>query len=214
MAVGHCWANWPLVDPRWPLHDLWPQHCISLCSGVLPTKFGDHGALLSKLTLLDPSWPLHDLWPQQCITLWSEILPTKFGGHRAFLSNLTPGWPQMTPTWPLTPEYALRCGQGFYSPNLVAIGHSWTIWPLDDLWPVGSRRKVDGSPQLAKPYPVPSFSSVGRSTAERIATQTDMANLLIYINFIIKVHKIHLWIILSNNTLSTQYKANANIKSV
>ena len=104
VAVGHCWANWPLLDPRWPLHDPWPQQCISLCSGVLPTKFGDHRALLSKLTLLDPSWPLHDLWPQQCITLWSGILPTKFGGHRAFLSNLTPGWPQMTPTWLLTPK--------------------------------------------------------------------------------------------------------------
>ena len=103
VAVGHCWAIWPLLDPGWPLHDLWPQRCISLWSGVPPTKFGGHRALLSKLTLLDPIWPLHDLWPQQCITLWSEILPTKFGGHRAFLSNLTPGWPQMTPTWPLTP---------------------------------------------------------------------------------------------------------------
>ena len=67
----------------------------------------------------------------------------------------------MTPTWPLTPEMhyrnALHCGQGFYSPNLVSIGHSWTIWPLDDLWPVGSQRKVDGSPQLAKPYPRAKF---------------------------------------------------------
>ena len=93
MVVGHCWANWPLLDPRWPLHDLWPQQCISLCSGVLPTKFGDHRALLSKLTLLDPSWPLHDFWPQQCTTLWSGVLLTKFGSHRAFLDDLTSGWP-------------------------------------------------------------------------------------------------------------------------
>ena len=86
-----------------------PQQCIMLRSGVLPTKFGGHRALLSKLT---PTWPLHDLWPQQCITLWSGTLATKFGGHRAFLSNLTPGWPWMTPAWPLTPamHYALvRC---------------------------------------------------------------------------------------------------------
>ena len=114
--------SWPLHDlwPQqcitlgsgWPLHDLWPQQCISLCSGVLPTKFGGHRALLSKLTLLDLNWPLHDLWPQQCITLGSGILPTKFGGHGAFLSNLTPGWPQMTPSWPLTPamHYALVRG--------------------------------------------------------------------------------------------------------
>ena len=132
----------------------------------------------------------------KCITLWSGVLPTKFGDHRALLSKLTPTWPQLTPTWSLTPAMhyglvrysshqiwwpqgipkefdpwltpddpcmtfdpssALRSGQEFYSPNLVAIGHSWTIWPLDDLWPVGSRRKVDGSPQLAKPYPRAKF---------------------------------------------------------
>ena len=151
----------PLVDPGWPLHDLWPQQCITLWSGVLPTKFGGHRALL-RWPLLDPSWPLHDLRPQQCITLWSEVLPTKFGDHRALLSKLTPTWPQLTPTWPLTPAMhygsvrdsshqiwwpkgiskqfdpwltpddpcmtfdpssALRFGQGFFLPNLVAIEH-------------------------------------------------------------------------------------------
>ena len=48
-------------DPGWPLHDLWPQKCITLWSGVLPTKFGGHRALLSKLThsqpQLTPTWP-------------------------------------------------------------------------------------------------------------------------------------------------------------
>ena len=152
VAIGHFKAIWPLVDPEWPLHDLWPQQFIMLGSGVLPIKFGGHRALLSELTpnwpqltpiwpltpsnvlcsgqgfflanlvaighclanwpLFDPSWPLHDLWPQQCVTLWSDILTTKFGGHRAFLSNLTPGWPQVTPAWPLTPamHYALVRG--------------------------------------------------------------------------------------------------------
>ena len=70
------------------------------------------------------------------------------------------------------PRNALRCGQGFYSPNLVAIGHSWTIWPLDDLWPVGSQRKVDGSPQLAKPYPPAKFQ-LRRSKHGRTHSETD-----------------------------------------
>ena len=86
----------------WPLHDLWPQQRIRLWSGILPTKFGGHRALLSKLA---PTWPnltVHDLRPQQCVTLWSGVLPTKFGGHRALLSKLTPTWPQLTPIdlWP------------------------------------------------------------------------------------------------------------------
>ena len=111
---------------------------------------------------------------------WSGILPTKFGGHRALLSNLTPGWPRMTPTWPLTPAMhyalvrgsshkiwwpkdiakqidpystpadpymtfdpnnALRSGQGFFPPNLVAIGHLLSnltpTWPqLTPTWPL------------------------------------------------------------------------------
>ena len=54
VAIGHCQTSWPLLDPSWPLHDLWPQQCSTLWSGVLPTKFGDHRALLSKLT---PTWP-------------------------------------------------------------------------------------------------------------------------------------------------------------
>ena len=168
------------VDLGWLVHDLWPQQCITLWSWVLPTKFGGHRALLSKLT---PTWPeltLHDLWPQQCIMFWSGILPTKFGGHRALLSNLTPGWPRMTPAWPLTPAMhyalvrgsshkiwwpkdiakqidpyltpadpymtfdpnnALCSGQGFFPPNLVAIGHLLSnltpTWPqLTPTWPL------------------------------------------------------------------------------
>ena len=103
VATGHFKGIWPLVDLGWPVHDLWPQQYITLWSWVLPTKFGGHRAFLSNLTLVDPWWPLHDLWPQQCITLWPGVLPTKFGGHRALLSKLTPTWPQLAPTWPLTP---------------------------------------------------------------------------------------------------------------
>ena len=102
VAIGHCEVSWPLLDPRWPLHDLWSQQCITLWSGILPTKFGGHRTLLSNLTpggpRMTPAWPL----PQQCITLWSGVLLTKFGGHMELPSKLTPTWPQLTPTWPLT----------------------------------------------------------------------------------------------------------------
>ena len=63
VAIGHCLAYWPLLDPSWSLHDLRPQQCITLSSGVFPTKFGGHMALLSKLTPSWTSWLQHDLWP-------------------------------------------------------------------------------------------------------------------------------------------------------
>ena len=103
VAIEHFKAKWLLLDPSWPLHNIWPQQCITHLLGVLPTKFGGYRALLSKLT---------PTWPQQCITLWSDVLSSKFGCHRAYLSNLTPTWPRLTPTWPLTPamHYALVRG--------------------------------------------------------------------------------------------------------
>ena len=56
----------------------------------------------------DSSWPLTP----------AGILPTIFGSQRAFLSNLIPACPHFS--------------QGTLLPNLVAIGHSWIIWPLVD----------------------------------------------------------------------------------
>ena len=111
VAIGHFQAIWPLVDPGWTWHDLWPHQCISLWSGVLSTKFGGHRAFLSNLT---SGWPGHDLWPQQCITLWSGVLSTKFGGHRALSSNLTSGWPN----WPqhdLWPQQCITLWSGVLS---------------------------------------------------------------------------------------------------
>ena len=120
VAIGHCYANWPL---------------------------------------LDPSWPLHDLWPHQCFMLWSEILSIKFGGHKAFLSNLTPGWPPawLTPDNPymtFDPSNALCFGQGFYSPNLVAIGHFQVrLTPGWYLTPGGVASKI--CPQTSWACPLP-----------------------------------------------------------
>ena len=91
VAIGHCYANWPLFDPSWPLHDLWPQQCIMLWSGIL----GGHRAFPSNLT---SGWPLHDLWPQQCTTLWLGVLLTKFGSHRVFLKQIDP-WMTFDRRW-------------------------------------------------------------------------------------------------------------------
>ena len=57
--------------------------------------------------------------------LWSGVLPTKFGGNRAFLSKLTLPDPFMT----FDPSNALRFGQGFFPPNLVATGISMQLTP-------------------------------------------------------------------------------------
>ena len=69
VAIGHIKAIWPLLDPGWPLHDLWPQQCITLWSGVLPTKLGSQRAYSSILTSgwpwLTPAWPLTPAMPQK-----------------------------------------------------------------------------------------------------------------------------------------------------
>ena len=54
VAIGHFQAYWPLLDPDWPLRDLWHQQCITLWSGILLTKFGGHRAFLNNLP---PTWP-------------------------------------------------------------------------------------------------------------------------------------------------------------
>ena len=50
-------CGWPNLTP----HDLRPQHCTTLWSGVLPTKLGSHGAFLSNWSpgwlWLTPAWP-------------------------------------------------------------------------------------------------------------------------------------------------------------
>ena len=52
-------ASCPWFTPSWPLYDFWPEQCIILWSGVLPTKFGDHMAFLMQVDLFwDNLWPL------------------------------------------------------------------------------------------------------------------------------------------------------------
>ena len=80
------------------------------------------------LPQVTPAWPLtpamhyalvkgssYQIW-------WPWIIPKQFDLW------LTPADPCMT----FDATNALHPGQGFFLPNLVAIGHSWAIWPLVD----------------------------------------------------------------------------------
>ena len=66
----------------------------------------------------------------------------------------------------------LRVPQRSSWPNLAAVGHSWTNWPPDDLWPVRLRQKVDSSPHFTKPYPHAKFQ-LCRSKHSRTHSETD-----------------------------------------
>ena len=101
VAIAHFLSNWPMVGPRWSLHDLWTQQWVTLYLGVILIKFGGQRTFLNNLNsvwpLMTPAWPL-----TPAIYYALVILPTKFSGHRPFLSDLTSGWCQMTCTWRLT----------------------------------------------------------------------------------------------------------------
>ena len=64
--------------------------------------------------------------------------------------HLTDGWPRLTHAWPLTPWMKFSSVKGSsYIPNVVAIGHSWAIWPLVDhpwrltpAWPLTPEMQV------------------------------------------------------------------------
>ena len=90
-------------------------------------------------------WPLYDLWPVgsfqnplKCSVGWPRIMLTKFGSYRSFVDKLTSKWPLTCQCHFEIPSNVLRVGQGSWWPHLVGIGHSWTKWPLNDLWPVWS----------------------------------------------------------------------------
>ena len=90
--------------------------------------------------------------------LWSRVLLTKFSGHRVYLSKLTLTWPQLTPTWPLTPAMHYTLVRGSSHQIWQPYDISKADWPLDDLWPkVGSLRKYAHKPRGPVPYPHAKF---------------------------------------------------------
>ena len=52
-------SGWPQLTPAWSL----THRCITLWSGVLSAKFGNHRAFLKNLTSGWPWLTLHDRWP-------------------------------------------------------------------------------------------------------------------------------------------------------
>ena len=99
------------------------------------TRAYQHYKLKNKIS--NSGWHLR---PQQCITLRSRVLPTKLGGLVTFLSNSNSAWPQLTPSWPLTPSihYTLINGS-FYL--------LWHVWLPQDI-----PKQFDLCLNLADPY--------------------------------------------------------------
>ena len=145
VGIGHSWVIWPLVDPGWKLHDLWPSsiHYI-LARGFSYLKFGTHGPFQSNWPLLDPDWPCMTFDPSIALHFCQE-----FGSHRAFPSYLTPGWPQLALAWPLTPTMHYTSARGSSYQIWWAWCISKAIWPLDDIWLlVGPFQKSSGAHSL------------------------------------------------------------------
>ena len=105
--------------------------------------------------------------------LWSGILPIKFGGHRTLLSKLTPGWPHMTPAWPLTQQ----CTTLWSGVLLTKFGSPRAFLRQIDPWMTFDPRwgRFENMPTNLvgpSPTPMPTFSSIPRSMAKRIAGHT------------------------------------------
>ena len=85
VAIEHSWAIWPLADPGWPLHKLWPQQCITLRAGVLTNKFCGHKAFLKQLDL----WMTFDLWRGRFENMLSNLVGLSSTPMPSF-SSITP----------------------------------------------------------------------------------------------------------------------------
>ena len=116
-------ANWHLLSPSWPLHDLVPSSALHSGQGVLPTKFCGHRALLSKLIStwlqLTPTWPLTSAMHFALVKDSSHHIWWSYGISKQFDPCLIPDDPCMS----FARSSALLFGQGFFIPNLEAMGH-------------------------------------------------------------------------------------------
>ena len=91
VAIGHFQDIWPLVYPRWPLHDLWPQQCTTLCSGVLLTKFGSHRAFLRQIDpwmTFDPRLGRFENMPTNLVGLSPTPMPTFSSIRRSMTKHI------------------------------------------------------------------------------------------------------------------------------
>ena len=152
VAIGHSWAIWPLVDPGWPLHVLWPHQCTLFWSGCF----------LPNLVVIEHSWAI---WPL-----------------------LTPVDPCMT----FDPGNALHFSQQFFPPNLGAIGHFksnlTTEWPLT--FGRMASKICSQTPWGPSPTPMPTFSSIPRSTTAYLHTYIQIGHFS-SIDFILKLGNVN-----------------------
>ena len=65
--LGYSYTIWPVVYPRWPLHDLWP---LCSCEGFFwPNLVARHRAFVRQLDL----WMSFDLWWDRFETMLSNL---------------------------------------------------------------------------------------------------------------------------------------------
>ena len=108
----HFWAIALWLTPEDPCMTFNPINVLHCSQGFSLPNLVVMGHSQAFWPMVDPGLPLHILWPHQCIILLSRVLPTKSSSHS--LGQ-----------------------QGFFLPNLIALGHSWAIWPLlDPGWPL------------------------------------------------------------------------------
>ena len=149
-----CKSIWPVVDPSWPLHDLWPQQCITLWSRVLPTKFGGLRAFLSNLTSgwpwLTPTWPLTPPMHYTQVRGSSYQSLVVIGHSWAIWSLVDPGWPLRD----LRPQQCITLWSGVLPTKFGshrAFLRQIDLWMTFDLWS-GRFEKLTHKPQGPIPY--------------------------------------------------------------
>ena len=115
-------SNCLLVDPSWPLMTFDPSMHYTLVWGSFCQIWWPQG--ISKefdlwLTLADPCMTSDPAISYTLIKGSSYQIWWPYGISKQFDLWLTPADPCMT----FDPSNTLRSGQGFFPPNLVAIGH-------------------------------------------------------------------------------------------
>ena len=122
-------SEWPLITPAWPLNPA--MHYTLVWVFCLPNLVAT-GHFKGIWPLVDPgltpAWPLTPAMSYTLIRGSFYQIWWPYGISKPFDLWLTPAGPCMT----FDPSNALHSGQGFFPPNVVAIGHCWANWPLLD----------------------------------------------------------------------------------
>ena len=114
-----------MVDPGWPLHDLWPQQCTTLWSGVLLTNFGSHRVLLRQIDpwmTFDPRLSRFENMPTNLVGTFPTPMPT-------FSSIPDPGW-SVPDLWP---QQCIMLWSGILDTKIG--GHRALLSKLTPSWP-------------------------------------------------------------------------------